>query len=381
MMAFDPDYLKSMLAREPEARSLAAQVRAIEASGRKTSCSHQILNETLWMLGHTADFARIDGRLRDLKASIASPEAEGIAEEQDPADGSWGRCYTEWFFKVDASFDHLQLDPDRTPPLEMRLLDRVNSPEKLTAYLTSISVSDIPRTGMDHRREFNEMLADLVRLILKDWPRGYQWHPQIKKTLLELVRNRFRNRETGWWGERYVRNGRVDFVDDLSMTYHVVTYLKGDVPDLGIMVNTLLALKNEPYPVGWLDGKSYSNHHNMDVVSLLRFGWPDLKAEQRQMASAEIGKMLQWCLRESLQEDGSFRQTPGDDSIEELTYFGVEFLARIGYFDRSRRFWTADDLPGTEAARQKIVGFIGKHIGTGGAGGEYYRSALKDLRL
>jgi hypothetical protein len=95
MVAFDPDYRKSVRAREAEALSLAAQVRANEARGRKTSCSHQIMNETLWMLGHTADFARIDGRLRDLKASIASPERESIADEQDPENGSWGRCYTE----------------------------------------------------------------------------------------------------------------------------------------------------------------------------------------------------------------------------------------------------------------------------------------------
>jgi hypothetical protein len=381
MLAFDPDYPKSVRSRAVEALSLAARVRTIEASGRKTSCSHQILNETLWMLGHTAEFARIDARLRDLKASIAAPERESIADEQDPEDGSWGRCYTEWSFKLDASLDHLLLDPDRAPPVPMRLLDRVNSPEKLTAFLTAISVSDIPRTGIDYRREFNETLGNLVRLILRDRPRGYPWHPQLKQTLRGLVFNQLRNRETGWWGERYVRNGGVEFVDDLSTTFHVVTYLKGDVPDLGIMVNTLLAVKDEPYPVGWLNGKGYSNHHNMDVVSLLRIGWPYLKAEQKQMASAEIDKMLHWCLRESLQEDGSFRAQIGDDSLEELTYFGVEFLARIGYFDQSRRFWTTDEFPGAEAARQKIVAFIEKHIATGGAGGEYYRSALKDLKL
>ncbi len=381
MIAFDAGYVKSLIAREVEARSLAAEVHAREAAGRKTSCSHQILNETLWMLGNTAGFATIDRRLRDLKAGIADPEHEGIADEQDPEDGSWGRCYTEWSFKLDASLDHLLMDPDRQPPRPMRLLDRVNSPEKLTTYLTSIAVSDIPRTGIDYRREFNETLGNLVRLILQDWPRGYAWHPALKKTLLDLVLNRFRNPETAWWGERYVRNGRVEFVDDLSITYHMVTYLKGDVPDLDRMVNTLLALRNEPYPVGWLSRKGYENHHNMDVVSLLKFGWPYLKPEQRQLASAEIGKMLRWCLRDSLQADGSFRQQPGDDSIEEQTYFGVEFLARIGYFDRSRRFWTTEEFPEADAARRKIVAFIEKHIGTGGAGGEYYRSALKDLKL
>ena len=52
-----------------------------------------------------------------------------------------------------------------------------------------------------------------------------------------------------------------------------------------------LAVKNQPYPVGWLNRGGYSNHHNMDVVSLLRFGWPYLKAEQKRVA-AEIDKMF-----------------------------------------------------------------------------------------
>jgi hypothetical protein len=56
----------------------------------------------------------------------------------------------------------------------------------------------------------------------------------------------------------------------------------------------------------------------MDVVSLLRFGWPYLKAEQRQVASAEIGKMLGGAC--GSQADGSFRQESGDDSIEEQTF-------------------------------------------------------------
>lgn len=380
MLAFDPDYLKSVVAREAEIRKLAAQVRDNEQHGRKTSCSHQILNETLWMLGSDPDFAKIDERLRDLKASIANPDREGIADQQDPQDGSWGRCYDGWSFKLDASFDHLMLDPEHAPPVPMHLLDKVNSPEKLTAYLTSLSVSDIPLTGINHRREFNETTGNLLRLILKDLPRGYSWHPQMKATILDLLLHKLRNTETAWWGESYVRNGRVEFVDDLSTTYHVVTYLKGDVPNLKGMVNTLLLLKDEPYPVGWLDGTHYANHHNMDVVTLLRFGWPYLKPDQQQAASGEIGKMLRWCLAESLEPDGSFRHQEGDDSIEEVTYFGVEFLFRVGYFDPSRRFWTTGDFPRAEEARQRIVDFIEQHIGTGGAGGEYYQTALRDLK-
>jgi hypothetical protein len=178
-----------------------------------------------------------------------------------------------------------------------------------------------------------------------------------------------------------VRDGRTEFVDDLSVTYHVVTYLKGDVPDLAKMVNTLLALKDLPYPIGWLQGgRSYSNHHNMDVVVLLRYGWPYLNEVQRPAVSAEIRKMVRWCVSESLKSDGSFRIKGGEDSIEEQTYFGVAFLARAGYFDKTRRFWTAEEFPDAAAQREAIISFIGKNQASGGAGGGYYKDALDELK-
>jgi hypothetical protein len=95
--------------------------------------------------------------------------------------------------------------------------------------------------------------------------------------------------------------------------------------------------------------------------------------------AAEIDKMLSWCLTESLQPDGSFKFVEGENSREEGAYYGASFLARVGYFDKSRRFWTARDFPEAEAARQRIVANLLKHRASGATGGEYYRSALGQL--
>jgi len=378
MLAFNPRYIFLMEQRLQALLPLEREVMDRESHLQDVGCSHRIVTEIRWLLGNTVDTDGIDSRLNDLRSSLAHPELEARARERDPADGSWGRCYDAWFFRLDGSYDgHFQKGEGggRIP-----LLDRVNSPERLTEYIRSISVSDVAHTGVNHRREMNEALSTLIRLILRVEPRGYRWHPALKTTLRDLLLNQLRNPATGWWGERYVRGGHIEFVDDLSMTFHIVRYLNGDVPALDKVGNTLLALKNLEYPIGWLEDRHYVNHHNMDVVVLFRYAWPFLSESQRREASAEIAKMLQWCLTESVLPDGSFQPSAGgDDSVEEGEYFGVAFLARAGYFDPSRRFWTAQPFPEANWLRHRFIGFIEKHKATGAAGGAYYESALEEL--
>ena len=84
-------------------------------------------------MGSTVDIERIDARLDDLRASLAHPELEARAREQD-ADGSWGRCYDAWFFRLDASYDgHFSRDQGGD---HISLLGRVNSTQS-TARLTA----------------------------------------------------------------------------------------------------------------------------------------------------------------------------------------------------------------------------------------------------
>jgi hypothetical protein len=384
LVSMAPDVRERYFRQRARIPVLRAQIATREAAGQNTTCSHQILTEVSWLAGSVMDPARIEKRLDDLASVLARPEEEAKAEQQDPFDGSWGSCHDEWFFKVNATFDHLTKPSHaaEAPRYRLQLFDRVNSPEKLREYFEGLAVSDLPRTGMDHRKELNESLSNLIRLILRSQPASYGWHPKLKDALKEVVLQRLRNPQTGWWGESYVRNGRVEFVDDLSMTFHVISYLRGDVPNLAGVADHLLAVKDVDYPIGWLEGGRNSNHNNMDVVTLFRIAWPSMNGTQKQAAAAEIHRMLGWCLRESLQSDGAFTADIGSsDSTEESNSWGVSFLARMGFFDPTKRFWTDETFPQAEQILQKLISFIEKHKGAGGAGGTYYENALGELKI
>jgi hypothetical protein len=376
------DYRERYSRQRARIPDLRARVAAREAAGRNTACSQQILSEVSWLAGSVMDPARLEKRLDDLARVLAHPEEEARAGRQDPSDGSWGSCHDEWFFKVNATYDHLSKPSNAagTPRYKLHVFDRVNSPEKLREYFASVAASDLPRTGIDHRRELNESLSNLIRLILRGQPPSYEWHPQLRGALTELVLHRLRNPRTGWWGESYARNGHAEFVDDLSVTFHVISYLR-DVPDLAVVTDHLLAVKDLNYPIGWREDGRNSNHNNMDVVTLFRLAWPFLNGTQKQAAAAEIHRMLEWCLRESLQADGSFPADNGSsDSIEESESWGVSFLARAGFFDPSKRFWTDEAFPQAEQIRRKLIVFIERHKETGGAGGTYYENDLQELQ-
>jgi hypothetical protein len=378
---YDMKYKESREVRIRRALVVGKRVDEMEAKGQNVACAHQLLTETKWLFSSTADFEQIDRNLHALEQVLKHPERNEITTKQDPSDGSWGGCYTQWFFRLDATYDQLSRDDvrDRKPQLPVRLLDRVNSPGKLRQYFDSVAVSDIAKNGVDNRRELNESMADLMRLILQDRPVGYSWDPRVKGALMDLILNRLRNPETGWWGERYIFNGRTEYVDSLSVTFHIVRYLDGKVSDMGKIVETTLAVKDMDEPTGWLSDRHFTDHNNMDVVVLFEFGWDAATAEQRQAISEQIQRMLDWCLKESLQADGSFA-FGGDDSIEQNEYFGVAFLSRLGYFDRSKRFWTTKDFPDAPEIRERIMGFIQKHKENGAAGGTYYENALRELR-
>jgi hypothetical protein len=380
-ISYDSLYIKKRSEAAIKAKILAKKVFELEAKGYNTSCLHQILYEAGSLLYSSADFALINKRLNELETAISNPEAQSSIEVKDSADDSYGRCYNEWFLKVVASYNQLEKTAGDNPaphPLP-RFLDRIDTPEKLENYLTSISVSDIRKTGVDNDREYNEMHATLLEMIIKGSPQNYVVDSTLKKSLLNMLFNKLRNPVTGWWGESYIRDGHREFVDNLSTTFHTISYLKGKVPDMDKVIATLFVVKNVPYPVGWLWKNEYWNHNNMDVVTLFKYGWHQVNEQRRNEMSNEIDKMLQWCLTVSLQTDGSFKAIPEDSSIEEAQYYGISFLARIGYFDKSQRFWTNKEFPESDIIKEKLISYIKQHKNTGGSGGDYYKGALEAL--
>jgi len=366
-VAFNPQYREEKSNFVARLRPVAKRLFAQEAAGSDVQCAHQIFEEIFWLITSSADVNRMNQRLRDLETSLAPSASNEVKKAAGPD------CVTEWWWRLEWYYDHVKKDQ----PIPPEILDVINSPEKLTAHLKPLSVSDISRTGRDNWYEFNMTCADLIRWIVRDRPDDKAFHPQLKKTMLNLV-FQFQDPETGFWGQRYIINGREQFVPDLSTTFHIVSFLKGDVPHLDKIVATTLAVKDLDAPLGWFYQGQAWNHNFVDAVELFKWSWPHASDEQKREVAAGIHDMLHRCLTESLQPDGSFKHLEIDQSIEEATYFGVEFLSRIGYFDKSKRFWTDQDFPDAENVRQNIISFIHRQPG-GAAGGSWYHDALNSL--
>ena len=64
--------------------------------------------------------------------------------------------------------------------------------------------------------------------------------------------------------------------------------------------------------------------------------------------------MLDWCLANSYQPDGSFKVSDLDDTLGDAYSYGVSFLQETGYFRREDRFWTDQDFPNAKAVRDQI---------------------------
>jgi hypothetical protein len=380
---YDPAYDQEAARYRPLVEAKAALLAERESHGQKSLCAQQILREAQYLAGSTADWVRLEKRLADLDAALAAPEEPGV-EAQDE-EGAWGRCYIETFLKLDASYDNIAAlsSHDVAPRVRTAFLDRFNDPDRLAAALRRLAISDIAHEGVDHRRELNEMLSSLIRLVRRGWPIGYEWKPGVKERLYELIRGELRDPATGYWGAAYrTETGEIVRTADLSITYHVAKYLNGRVGEWPKIIATTLAIKNQRYPRGWLTPKGYMNHHNMDVVELFRMGWPDASPEQREAIGREIRLMLDWCLAQSVTQDGGFRMDGYDDSLEASYYFGTTFLVRAGFFDRKHRFWTDADFPAAAAIKARLEARLEHFVaeGAGGSGGFYYRNALGELR-
>lgn len=377
--AFDPQYAAEYRERGARLLELKAKVVAQEAAGVKNDCAQQILFEAGTLLLTTADFKRIDRRTDELVTAIAHPSQD----KQDP-NGLWGSCSEQWFLKLENTFDHLQSDADSQPVGPSRplpaFLSPVSSPQKLTEWLDAIAISDVQHTGIDHGLEFNLTNSDLIRLLVLGEPQNYKVNPALRDAYLQYLLGSARNPQTGMWGERYRRDGHLEYADDISTSFHIISYLHGKVPDMARAIDTLLAVKDRNSPAGWLQFGQYWNHNNVDVVTVFQYGWPTASPEQRKAMAAEIDHMLTWCLHDSLQPDGSFKMTAGDPTLEYAEQFGVEFLDSIGFFDPEHRFWTNRTFPESADVRNRIQKFIAQHKDSASDSDEY-RRMLREIEV
>jgi len=356
-LAHDPDYREHQAAFGPRLRALAGELAAIQATGNDMPCSNQIYLEAKWLFQYTVDWVRLDRKLTQLSDSLKNHD-QAFALQQTPETHLWGVCYDELFPQAEEALTWLDklYEEDRAPTYRIKLPERIGTPAKLEAALNSLLVSDIAATGRDNRGELGNITTSLSQVLFKDRFRGFlqqkvapeqrQYELSSFQAVYENFVRRWQDPQSGYWGAWYRFKGRIYKSPDLSITYHIIAYRGGEVAYWPQIIDTTLRIEDEPYPFGWRHDAHFTNHNNYDVVRILKFGWPHMSAVQRLQAANAIHSMLDWTLKESLNQDGSFKLDPAFfSSLAAEYYFGVSFLDQAGYWDRKKRFWTSESFP------------------------------------
>jgi hypothetical protein len=356
------DFSELRVARErrlkqlnPELRPLIRELNRHVIAGENMQYSMHIYREIRWRLNFTPDVEATRARIDDLRQSLDQPQKQAQATRQQPDDGSWGMGIdpSAWYLRLYYTVED-GLTRDMEPQYSLRLLDRVNSPERLDAQLDSVLYDDFTRTGEFNREELDETASAMMRLLYGHKLTGYNFDPRLASAMRNYV-DRWQNPETGCWGQWVVdRYGRVWKLDDTGITFHVISDLQGRVQHFDRIAKRLIELDKFDYPAGPRMSGHYENHLNWDLVIIFRYAWPSLDQATRARVRDEIQQMLDWCLSQSLQADGSFKTSEIDDTLGDAQMYGAWFLRDVGYFEPTRRFWTSKDFSDSEAVRGRI---------------------------
>ena len=247
------------------------------------------------------------------------------------------------------------------PKIPFKFLEPVNTPEKLTRVFEELLISDLTKDGVDHRKELNLTVTGLAQLLFlpnlkrmfpPEFPRDI-----LAQALKDFMDNRWQNTDTGYWGTWYKIGDKIEKTNDLSITFHVVSYRQDNPPRQQKIADTTFSIRHKKYPYGWRDRGRQNNHHAYDVVRLLKRSWPFMTPQLQARSSAELTLMLARSLRLSLDERGEFYGDPYD-SMSEAYYFGVSFLDEIGFLRPSQLFWISVDVSISDVLRNRIAAKI-----------------------
>jgi hypothetical protein len=337
---------------DPTIKPIIKEINRKQAAGEAMQYSMHMYREIRWRLNFTPDTAATRKRIDDLFKSISQPELQKLASVQQASDGSWGAGISIWFLKLYYSVDKLQ-DSNLQLKFPLLFLDQINSPEKLIASLDSDLYNNFTKTAIFNREELDETFSAVARLLNKS-QKVYAFHSGLDSALRDYVNN-WQNPESGCWGQWMVdRHGEIWKMDDVGITFHVVSDLHGQVSHTDLIAKRLLELDHIDFPAGIRFNGDYNNHLNWDAVKIFRYAWPFLDEAIRRKVRLEISHMLNWCLTESYQPDGSFKISDLDDTMGDAYRYGVAFLSETGYFNTKNCFWTDQNFTEAKEVRDHI---------------------------
>jgi hypothetical protein len=324
-----------------------------ELAGCDTSWARDRHAEAEWRIGCTSDHAKASLAVERLKAALECADPpDGLTQD---CGGSFAPGTDVWFLKLDRSTDQLLASewPWRAKPT---FLEQIDDPARMVTYLQDLCWSDVRRCGRDNRKELNLAISVIARLVLQGGQAGYLSGPGFQPVFERFVRD-WQDPQTGFFGMTYIVDdeGSEIRTTDLSLTFHMARYVPHLVRWWPTLIDTLLGIREQQYPQGWIQDGKMSDHNNYDVVELFYRGWKHMSPGQRQLASRAVATMFEWCLAHSVGQNGEIIEPDKGDMIPDSYYFAAAFLDTIGFFDRGKRFWTDRMLPDPEPIRKGMV--------------------------
>ena len=316
-----------------EIRQLRAKLQTRLLDGDVMNCTAQILDEVHWLVNYTDRKELIEERLHDLRNSFGLPD-QSFAARQDPEDGSFGPCYKTWIWRFTASEDPLKelARQGKRPKIPLKIWEPVDTPEEIVAMLDSLLISD-NGSGHNKRKELNRLITTLGQLLWYDYtdvvfPEHLD-RDQLAAALTQYTDEHWQDSETGYWGAWYRDGDRLHKTQDLSITFHILSYRGGRVNLLDKIAATTFAIRNVKYPYGWDTGGDQNNHHAYDVARIINLTRDHLDATADALAGTHIFLLTTRSLALSIDETGSFDPKPYT-TIGEAYYFGISFLIEVG---------------------------------------------------
>jgi len=328
-----------------------------EFAGKDTSYARAALDEAEWRINCTSDDVAATAAVARLtKALDCRNPPDGLTQD---AGGSFAPGTGVWFIKLECSTDQL-LAREWPWRLKPTFLECINDPVRMVTYLQDRCWSDVVRCGRDNRKELNEAISVIARLVMRGGQAGYLSGPGFVPVFERFVRD-WQDSETGFFGMTYLTDDNQEVrTHDLSLTFHMARYVPHLVRWWPQLIDTLLAIKNLRYPQGWLEPSGMTDHNNYDVAELFYRSWPHMEPRQRKIAAAAVEEMLDWCLKNSVDKNGKLMNPDQGDPIPDSYYFAAAFLDTIGFFERRKQFWTAKPMAGATAIKSGMIAQLKK---------------------
>src|ERR1700751_5809788 len=271
-MAHPPYNPKSALfAAYPEMKERSRQVNDVmegaeetlserEFAGCDTSWARDHLYEAEWCINCTNDYKAASNAVARLQTALdCTDPPDGLMQD---CGGSFAPGTEVFFLKLDRSTDQLLARqwPWRLPPI---FLDRINDPGRMVTYLQDLCWSDVTRCGRDNRKELNLAISVIARLVLEGGQAGYLSGPGFVPVFERFLQD-WQNPETGFFRMTYIidTQGNQVRTTDLRLTFHMVRYAPHLVRWWQRLIDTLLGMKDQQYPQGWLENSKMTDHNN-----------------------------------------------------------------------------------------------------------------------